>query len=105
MSEKTPSELGESETNLLNRRGFQMCFIRAYLRASTDEQDAARARSQVETFAALKLSINSWRWHGVPIYIRAGKCLPVTVTEAYVQLRQPPAITRIMGHLIQNSRP
>jgi glucose-6-phosphate 1-dehydrogenase len=34
--------------------------------------------SQVETFAALKLEIDSWRWRGVPFYIRAGKCLPAT---------------------------
>jgi glucose-6-phosphate 1-dehydrogenase len=48
--------------------------------------------SQVETFVALKLEINSWRWKGVPFYIRAGKCLPVTATEVLVKLRQPPAI-------------
>ena len=39
----------------------------------------------------MRLAINSWRWHGVPIYIRAGKELPVTCTEVIVQLRQPPA--------------
>ena len=48
--------------------------------------------SQVETFASLKLQINSWRWHGVPFHIRAGKCLPVTCTEVLVQLRRPPAV-------------
>jgi glucose-6-phosphate 1-dehydrogenase len=48
--------------------------------------------SQVETFAALRLDINSWRWHGVPFYIRAGKELPVTCTEVLVQFRQPPAV-------------
>jgi glucose-6-phosphate 1-dehydrogenase len=41
---------------------------------------------------ALKLEINSWRWKGVPFYIRAGKCLPVTATEVFVKLRQPPAV-------------
>jgi len=50
------------------------------------------ADSQVETFAALRLRINSWRWHGVPFYIRAGKELPVTCTEVLVQFRRPPAI-------------
>src|SRR5437867_1285867 len=40
--------------------------------------------SQVETFAALQLEIDSWRWRGVPFYIRAGKCLPVTCTEVLV---------------------
>jgi glucose-6-phosphate 1-dehydrogenase len=48
--------------------------------------------STVETFAALRLEIASWRWHGVPFYVRAGKELPVTCTEAYVRFRQPPAI-------------
>jgi glucose-6-phosphate 1-dehydrogenase len=48
--------------------------------------------SKVETFAALRLAINSWRWQGVPFYIRAGKELPVTCTEVFVQLRRPPAV-------------
>ncbi len=48
--------------------------------------------SNVETFAALRLGINSWRWHGVPFYIRAGKELPVTCTEVLVQFRRPPAV-------------
>jgi glucose-6-phosphate 1-dehydrogenase len=48
--------------------------------------------SKVETFAALKLHIDSWRWRGVPIYIRAGKCLTVTCTEILVRLRQPPTM-------------
>jgi glucose-6-phosphate 1-dehydrogenase len=48
--------------------------------------------SKVETFAALKLHIDSWRWRGVPFYIRAGKCLPVTCTEILVRLRQPPTM-------------
>lgn len=48
--------------------------------------------SQVETYVAMRLYINSWRWKGVPFYIRAGKSLPVTATEVRVILRQPPAI-------------
>jgi glucose-6-phosphate 1-dehydrogenase len=48
--------------------------------------------SKVETFAALRLEIDSWRWQGVPFYIRAGKCLPVTCTEVIVRLRQPPTM-------------
>jgi len=46
----------------------------------------------VETFAALELEIDSWRWKGVPFYIRAGKCLPVTCAEVVVRLRQPPTM-------------
>jgi glucose-6-phosphate 1-dehydrogenase len=46
--------------------------------------------SQVETFAAVRLSIASWRWAGVPFFVRTGKCLPVTATEVLVRLRPPP---------------
>jgi glucose-6-phosphate 1-dehydrogenase len=46
--------------------------------------------SQVETFAALRLHIDTWRWAGVPFYIRAGKCLPVTAAEVLVELKRPP---------------
>ncbi len=47
-------------------------------------------RSDVETFAALRLHIDTWRWAGVPFYIRAGKCLPVSTTEVIVDLKCPP---------------
>lgn len=46
--------------------------------------------SNVETFAAVQLEVDSWRWAGVPFLIRTGKCLPVTATEVLVKLRQPP---------------
>jgi glucose-6-phosphate 1-dehydrogenase len=46
--------------------------------------------SDVETFAAVRLEIDSWRWAGVPFLIRAGKCLPITATEVFVKLRKPP---------------
>jgi glucose-6-phosphate 1-dehydrogenase len=52
-----------------------------------------RPGSTVETFVALKLFIESWRWAGVPIYIRAGKMLPVTATEIVVHFRRPPRET------------
>jgi len=48
--------------------------------------------SKVETFAALKLHIDSWRWRGVPFYIRAGKFLAATCTEIQVHLRPPPTM-------------
>jgi len=54
--------------------------------------------SPVETFAAVKLEIDSWRWAGVPIYIRAGKMLPVTCTEALVEFKRPPRET--FGELV-----
>jgi glucose-6-phosphate 1-dehydrogenase len=56
------------------------------------DEPGVRADSRTETFVALSLEINSWRWKGVPFYIRAGKCLPVTATEVLVRLRRPPAI-------------
>jgi glucose-6-phosphate 1-dehydrogenase len=55
-------------------------------------EPGVKADSQVETYVALRLSIDSWRWRGVPFYIRAGKSLPVTVTEVVVNLRQTPAV-------------
>ena len=51
------------------------------------------AGSTVETFVAVKLMIDTWRWAGVPIYIRAGKVLPVTATEVVVEFRRPPRET------------
>ena len=49
--------------------------------------------STVETFVAIKLFIDSWRWAGVPIYIRAGKVLPVTCMQAFVEFKRPPRET------------
>src|SRR5205807_2835491 len=51
-------------------------LVRGQFRGYRKESGVA-ADSQVETFAALRLDINSWRWHGVPFYLRAGKSLPV----------------------------
>jgi glucose-6-phosphate 1-dehydrogenase len=47
-------------------------------------------QSDVETFAAARLWIDSWRWHGVPFFLRSGKCLAETATEVRVQLKTPP---------------
>jgi len=59
--------------------------------------------SKRETFAALRLEIDSWRWAGVPFHIRAGKSLPVTCTEVIVRLRRAPKIfpacTGVPNHL------
>jgi glucose-6-phosphate 1-dehydrogenase len=46
--------------------------------------------SQVETFAAIRFHIDNQRWDGVPFYVRAGKCLPVTATEVLVRFKRPP---------------
>ncbi len=51
--------------------------------------------SQMETFAALKLEVDSWRWRGVPFYIRAGKSLPKSCTEVFVRLQKPPTMFKM----------
>jgi glucose-6-phosphate 1-dehydrogenase len=66
-------------------------IVRGQFRGYRKEPGVA-PNSQVETFAALQLEIDSWRWRGVPIFIRAGKCLPVTCAEIVVRLRQPPTM-------------
>jgi glucose-6-phosphate 1-dehydrogenase len=48
--------------------------------------------SDVETYAAVELRVDSWRWDGVPFYIRAGKCMATTATEVLVKLRRPPLL-------------
>jgi len=63
--------------------------IRAQFRGYREEKGVA-PDSQVETFAALRLHIDTWRWADVPFYIRAGKCLPVSTTEVVVTLKRPP---------------
>jgi glucose-6-phosphate 1-dehydrogenase len=64
-------------------------IVRGQFRGYLEEPGVA-PNSNVETFAAVRLHIDSWRWEGVPFYIRAGKTLPVHVTEVVVGLRQPP---------------
>jgi glucose-6-phosphate 1-dehydrogenase len=63
--------------------------VRGQFRRYREEPDVAKD-SRVETFAAVRLYIDSWRWAGVPFYIRVGKRLPVTCTEVLVKLKPPP---------------
>jgi len=65
--------------------------VRGQFRGYAEEAGVAPG-STTETFVALHLHVNSWRWQDVPFFIRAGKCLPVTRTEVVVRLRRPPAI-------------
>jgi glucose-6-phosphate 1-dehydrogenase len=65
-------------------------LVRGQYRGYRQEKGVA-PESNVETYAALRLSIDSWRWSGVPFYVRAGKCLPVAATEVVVDLKAPPA--------------
>jgi glucose-6-phosphate 1-dehydrogenase len=54
------------------------------------EEPGVAKDSQIETFAALRLHIDTWRWADVPFYIRTGKCLPISATEVTVTLKRPP---------------
>jgi glucose-6-phosphate 1-dehydrogenase len=64
-------------------------LVRGQFVGYRDEPGVA-ADSRVETYAALRLDIDSWRWEGVPFFIRAGKRLPITTTEVMVRLKRPP---------------
>jgi glucose-6-phosphate 1-dehydrogenase len=64
-------------------------IVRGQFRGYRQEEGVA-SDSRVETYAAVRLSIDTWRWAGVPFYIRAGKCMPVTATEVVVEFKNPP---------------
>ena len=64
-------------------------LVRGQYAGYRQESDVAK-NSDVETFAAIRLFIDSWRWEGVPWYLRSGKYLPVTETEVVVELKPPP---------------
>ncbi|HEV7494931.1 glucose-6-phosphate dehydrogenase [Baekduia sp.] len=63
------------------------------------EIDGVRRNSTTETFAALRLEVDNWRWAGVPFFIRTGKQLPVTQTELRLLFKQPPKV-----HFLSSSR-
>jgi glucose-6-phosphate 1-dehydrogenase len=65
--------------------------VRGQFRGYRQEPGVAPG-STTETFVALHLHVNSWRWQGVPFFIRAGKCLATTRTEVVVRLRRPPSL-------------
>jgi len=65
--------------------------VRGQYRGYVDD-DGVRGGSDTETFVATRFEIESWRWAGVPWLIRAGKCLPVTATEAVVEFNRPPRL-------------
>jgi glucose-6-phosphate 1-dehydrogenase len=64
-------------------------LVRGQYAGYREEPDVAKS-SDVETFCALRLFIDSWRWEGVPWYLRSGKYLPETATEVLVELKPPP---------------
>jgi glucose-6-phosphate 1-dehydrogenase len=68
---------------------------RHYIRGQYDGYrsiDGVAPDSTTETFAALRLEIDNWRWSGVPFFLRTGKCLPITQTELRVVFRRPPRL-------------
>ena len=64
-------------------------LVRGQFRGYLDE-DGVAPDSRVETYAAIRLSVDNWRWEGVPFLLRTGKCLPAKVTEVQVTLKHPP---------------
>jgi glucose-6-phosphate 1-dehydrogenase len=66
-------------------------MVRGQFRGYRDEPGVARD-SFMATYAALRLYVDSWRWEGVPFFVRAGKCLARTVTEVIVELKNPPQV-------------
>jgi len=71
-------------------------LVRGQFRGYRAEPGVAPS-SQVETFAAVRLDIGSWRWEGVPFFIRAGKSMPVTTTEVVVEFKRPPIVKLAPG--------
>jgi glucose-6-phosphate 1-dehydrogenase len=87
----SPEGLRDEKAKLLSAIDPLDCgdLVRGQFRGYRDEQGVA-PDSRVETFAAARLRVENWRWAGVPFLIRAGKELPVTVTEVLVKLRPAP---------------
>ena len=66
-------------------------MVRGQFRGYRDEPGVSKT-SYMATYAALRLNVDSWRWEGVPFYVRAGKSLKMTCTEVTVELRNPPQV-------------
>jgi glucose-6-phosphate 1-dehydrogenase len=92
-AERDPEALRDEKSRLLKsiKPLTPKQVVRGQFKGYRDEDGVAKD-STVETFAAVRLHVDSWRWSGVPFVIRAGKCLPVTATEVLVEFRRPPQI-------------
>jgi glucose-6-phosphate 1-dehydrogenase len=66
-------------------------MVRGQFRGYRDEPGVAKD-SYIATYAALRLNVDSWRWEGVPFFVRAGKSLKVTCTEVIVEFKNPPQV-------------
>ncbi|MFC5861882.1 glucose-6-phosphate dehydrogenase [Acidicapsa dinghuensis] len=100
---------GEDHDSVRNRRSELMRAIRPLTAENIVRGQyegyrsvpGVRPGSPVETFVAVRFEIDSWRWAGVPIYVRAGKMMPVTCTEAVIEFKRPPRET--FGELVPNT--
>src|SRR3954467_6537848 len=96
-----PSTLKDAIANVY--RSMSAADPRRYVRGQYDgyrEVDGVAADSQTETFAALRLEVDNWRWSGVPFFIRTGKHLPITQTEVRMVFNRAPRL----GFHIEGSR-
>jgi len=88
-----PTTLKDAQVGLL--RGIVEADPTKYVRGQYDgyrDIDGVADQSQTETFAALRLDIENWRWAGVPFFIRTGKLLPITQTELRLVFKRPPRL-------------
>ena len=107
-----PGPLRDERVKVLHaiRQPGRADLVRGQYLGYTDEPGWPRAR-RTETYAALRLHIDSWRWSGVPFLIRAGKHLPVTATEVLATFHRPPqrlfdeTLPRDSNHLGSGSDP
>ena len=92
-SSSYPEAIRDEQAQLLrNVRPLSVSeMVRGQFHGYRDEPGVA-PDSHMGTFAALRLYIDSWRWFGTPFYVRAGKCLKMTVTEVMVELKHPPPV-------------
>ena len=86
-----PLRLGSADSDVVRGR-YQDGLIKGEPVRGYLEEAGIPADSATETYAALRLSINSWRWQGVPFYIRSGKRMAKRVSEIAVQFKRPPGI-------------
>jgi glucose-6-phosphate 1-dehydrogenase len=92
-AERDPEALRDEKSRLLKSIAplTDKHVVRGQFAGYRDE-DGVSKRSTVETFAAVRLHVDSWRWSGVPFLIRSGKCLATTASEVLVEFRRPPQI-------------
>lgn len=97
--QSAPSALRDEKSRVL--RAIRPLDARSVVRGQYQgyrRSPGVAENSSVETYAAVRLFVDSWRWADVPFYIRSGKCMPVTSTEVVVEFRRPPR--EVFGELV-----